>query len=96
MVCITEDIGIVVLDSSVNDNRRDVIDHYGDMPNETHPRSGFVVTTCDYDVDQYKHMTETYSIDDCESSSDSLHLSSNLPVSRASASNPSTKTGETR
>jgi hypothetical protein len=96
MVCITGDVGIVVQDSSVNDNRRHVIDHYGDMPNETHPRSGFAVTTCDHGVDQYKHITEAYSIDESERSSDSLHLSPDLPVSRASASHPSIKTGETR
>jgi hypothetical protein len=57
---ITEDIGIVVLGSSVDDNRRDVVDHYGDMPTETHPRSGCVVATCDLDVDQYKHINKTY------------------------------------
>ena len=59
MMGITEDIGIVVLGSPVNENRRDVVDHYGNMPNETHPRPGCVVTTCDYDVDQYKHINET-------------------------------------
>ncbi len=36
MVGIAEDIGIVVLGSSVSDNRRDV-DHYGDMASETIP-----------------------------------------------------------
>jgi hypothetical protein len=96
MLGITEDVGIVVLGSSVNNNRRNVVDHGGDMPNETHPRSGCVVMTCGHDVDQYKHIKETYSIDDNGSSSDSLHLSPNLPVSRASASNPSIKTGDTR
>ncbi len=34
---VIEDIGKVVLGSSVSDNRRDVVDHYGDMPNETIP-----------------------------------------------------------
>jgi hypothetical protein len=37
MVGIAEDIGIVVLGSSVNDNRRDVVDRYCDMPNEPIP-----------------------------------------------------------